>query len=319
MTMALRIHKTGGPEVLQWEPSDVGEPGPNEVRLRHGAVGFNSLDVDQRSGSAAPKSFPAIIGIEGAGTITALGASVSDWRVGDRAAYPLATGAYSEERTIGAEKIVRVPDDVGDLQAATVLTKGLTVYQLFRVANLTRGDTILFHSAAGGVGLLACQWAQRSGINLIGTVGDPEKVGPVIAAGATHAVARGEEGVAEAVARLTKGRGCKAVFDGVGRDTIESSLRCLSIYGTLVRFGDISGDATTNSSEIPVSTYFTKASILTLLGEKEMYQRAVKAVWDQVRNVFRTADLTTYPLREAAAAHRDLEARRNVGPIALIP
>ncbi len=321
MTKALVLHQAGPPENFAWEDVDVGDPGAGEVRLRHTAIGFNSLDCEYRNGAIPLASTPAIIGGEGAGVVEALGDGVTSVAVGDRVAYALSRGAYAEMRIVPAEVLVPIPDGVSDHAAAALTTKGLTVYQLFRRAHaLKSGQTILFHAAAGGVGLIACQWARHLGATLIGTVGSEEKTAAVLANGAAHAIVYTRDDVAARVAEISAGRGCDAVFDGVGKDTIEASLKSLATFGTLARFGDISGDVTTKLAELPVSTYLFKTSIMTLLRDPNDYRAAAKAVFDLAASgALDFSAAQTFALKDAAEAHRTLEARRNIGPIVLLP
>ncbi len=317
MTQALRFHETGGPDVFRWEEVEVPAPGDGEVRIRHAALGFNSLDADQRAGRMAPSSFPCITGIEGAGTVEAVGSGVDGWREGDRVAYPLSFGAYAETRLVKATALVALPNDITETQAAAVLTKGLTVYQLFvRMSRLARGDTILFHAAAGGVGLLACRWAAQIGVRLIGTVGSDDKATIIKTNGAAEAIVYTREDTAARVREITGGDGVAAVFDSVGKDTIDSSIAALGTYGTLVRFGDTSGEVVTSSKSLPVSTFFAKASVMTLMRHPNDYRAALDAVWSMTRDgTLRADEAATFALQDAGAAHTLFETRRNIGPI----
>lgn len=321
MTKALVLHESGPPENMLWEDVDVGDPGPGEVRLRHTAIGFNSLDCDYRSGAIPLKTPPIIVGGEGAGIVEAVGEGVETVAVGDRVAYALARGAYAQERIIATEVLVPIPDGLTDRAAAALTTKGLTVYQLFHRAHaLKAGQTILFQAAAGGVGLIACQWARHIGAALIGAVGAEEKTAAVLDNGAAHAIVYTSDDVAERVREITGGRGCDAVFDAVGKDTIEASVKSLATFGTLVRYGDISGDVSSKLADLPVSTYLFKMSIMTLLRQPGEYQAAAAAVFDLAASgALDFSSPQTFALKDAAQAHRTLEARRNIGPIVLLP
>ena len=321
MTKALVLYESGPPENLTWEDVEVGDPGLGEVRLRHTAVGFNSLDCEYRNGAIPLASSPTIIGGEGAGVVEAVGEDVSGVALGDRMSYALARGAYAEERIVSASVLVPIPDGVSDQAAAALTTKGLTVYQLFHRAHALKfGQTILFHAAAGGVGLIACQWARHIGVTMIGTVGSEEKTAAVLANGGAHAIVYTSDDVAARVAAITNGRGCDAVFDAVGKATIDASLKSLATFGTLARFGDISGDVSTKLEDLPVSTYFFKTSIMTLLRDPADYRAAAKTDFDLAASgALDFSSGQTFALKDAADAHRLLEARRNVGPIVLLP
>ena len=242
MPNAIRFHRNGGPEVMQWESVDVGEPGAGEARVRHTAIGVNYIDTYHCSG-LYKLALPSGLGTEGAGIVEAVGPGVSDVRPGDRVAYsggPL--GAYSEVRVMPADRLVKLPDGVSDKVAATLMLKGLTVQYLFRQTfPLKGGETILFHAAAGGIGLIACQWARALGVTMIGTVGSDEKAALAKANGCAHTIVYTRENFVERVKQLTGGKGVPVVYDGVGKDTFPASLDCLAPRGMFVSFGNASG------------------------------------------------------------------------------
>src|ERR1700689_416688 len=242
MTHAIRIHKTGGPEVLQWEEAQVGKPGPGEARVRNTAVGLNYVDTYVRSGHY-PSSPPSGLGAEGAGVVEEVGAGVTDVKPGDRVAYgsgPL--GAYAEERVMPADRLVALPDGISDQQGAAMMLKGLTTQYLIRqIHKVAKGDTILFHAAAGGVGLIACQWAKALGATVIGTVGSDEKAKLAKAHGCDHPIVTTREDFVERVKEITNGQKVPVVYDSVGKDTLMKSIDCLAPLGLVALFGASSG------------------------------------------------------------------------------
>ncbi len=324
MSNAIRIHEPGGPEVLRWEAVETGEPGPGEVVVRHGAVGLNYIDVYHRTG-LYPLSMPSGLGLEAAGTVTATAADVTEVAVGDRVAYatpPL--GAYAEERRIAADRVVRLPDDIDDRTAAAMMLKGLTAqYLLRRTYRVQAGETILFHAAAGGVGLLACQWARHLGATVIGTVGSEEKAELARAHGCDHVIVNGREDIVARVMDITDGAGVPVVYDSVGRDTWDASLDCLRRFGTMVSFGNASGPV---EPIAPVelatkgSLYLTRPTIFDYIAERSDLVAAAEDLFEVVRSgAVRVEVRQTYELADAATAHRDLEARRNTGSSVLLP
>ena len=322
MTKALQVHQPGGPDALRWEDVDVGDPGPGEVRMRHTAVGVNFLDTFHRSRPGVLPSYPAVVGVEGAGHIEAVGDSVAGFVVGDRVAYAFSRGSYCEARLIDAAALVRIPDGISDETAAAGVTKGITVHHLFNVARkIVPGDTILYHAAAGGVGLIACQWARHLGATLIGTVGNDEKAALIKSNGAEHAIVYTREDFVERVKDITAGRGCDAVYDAVGKDTIEGSLKCVATYGTLATFGSASGPGPElTSAQLPVSTTFTKASIATLVSLTVLYRAAAAAFFGLVADGVVTVGINQrHALKDGAQAHADLGARKTTGSTILLP
>ena len=324
MSKAIRIHEPGGPEVLRWDDVDVGEPGPTEVVVRHGAVGLNYIDVYHRTG-LYPLPMPSGLGLEAAGTVTAVGDEVTDLAVGDRVGYaspPI--GAYAQERRMPAHRLVRLPDSIDDQTAAAVMLKGLTAqYLLRRTYRVQRGETILFHAAAGGVGLLACQWARHLGATVIGTVGSDEKAELARAHGCDHVIVYSREDVVERVNDITDGAGVPVVYDAVGQATWEASLDCLQRFGTMVSFGNASGPVEPMAPTLLAakgSLFLTRPTVMDYTADRADLVRGAEEVFEVVGSgAVRVEVRQTYPLADAAQAHRDLEARRNTGSTVLLP
>lgn len=324
MAHAIRIHANGGPEVLQWEAVEVGAPGPGEVRLRQSAVGLNYIDVYHRSGLYKLAAFPAVIGMEGAGTVEAVGPGVSELEVGDRVAYPAVLGAYADERLIAADRVVKLPDGIDDVTAASMMMQGMTARYLLRETyRVTRDTVLLWHAAAGGVGHIACQWAKALGATMIGTVGSEEKAQLAKAAGCTHVINYRTEDYVGRVREITGGAGCDVVYDGVGKDTFPSSLDCLRPKGLWVSFGNASGPVPPFDLQIlsaKGSLYATRPTIMAYTARREDLLANAHELFDMVgKGAIKIAASRTYPLRDAAQAHRDLEARKTTGSIVLIP
>jgi NADPH2:quinone reductase len=324
MSKAIRFHAIGGPEVLQWEDVPVGDPGPGEARVRHTAVGLNYIDTYHRSG-LYKLPLPSGLGTEAAGTVEAVGAGV-DWvKAGDRVAYcggPL--GAYSQSRVMPADRLVKLPDGVSDRVAATLMLKGLTVQYLFRQTHrLNAGDTILFHAAAGGVGLIACQWARALGVNMIGTVGSDEKAALAKANGCAHTIVYTRENFVERVRALTGGKGVPVVYDGIGKDTFPGSLDCLSPRGLWVSFGNASGsvppfDILMLSQK--GSLYATRPTLATYAAKREDVTAMAAEMFDLVRaGKLVSEPRQTFALKDAADAHRALQSRATTGATVLLP
>ena len=324
MTHAIRFHDTGGPEVLTWDAVTVGDPGPGEVRLRQTAVGLNYIDTYHRGG-LYPVTLPSGLGLEAAGTVVAVGDGVTDFAVGDRVAYgagPL--GAYAEERLMPADRVVPLPDGIDEKTAAAMMLQGMTVEYLFRRTYALRaGETILFHAAAGGVGLIACQWARHLGVTLIGTVGSPEKAELARAHGAAHVINYNTENFIERVKTITNGRGVPVVYDSVGHDTWEGSLDCLQPRGLMVSFGNASGPVppvTLAQLAQKGSLYVTRPTLMTYVATTAELRDSAAALFDVVGSgAVKIAVNQTYGLRDAAQAHRDLEARKTTGSTVLLP
>jgi NADPH:quinone reductase len=324
MAHAIRIHNCGGPEVLMWEEIAVGDPGPGEVRLRQHAVGLNYIDTYHRTGLYKLAALPAVIGMEGAGVVEAVGPNVGDLKVGDRVAYAGVLGGYADERLIAAERLVKLPDDIDEATAAAMMLQGMTVRYLLRETYPVTPDTVLlFHAAAGGVGLIACQWAKAIGATIIGTVGSAEKGQLALANGCTHVINYRTEDYVAHVNEITGGRGCDVVYDGIGKDTFPSSLDCLKPKGLWVSFGNASGpvppfDMTILSAK--GSLFATRPSLMTYIARRDDLVANASALFDMVaKGAVKIAPSRTYALREAATAHRDLEARKTTGSIVLLP
>lgn len=319
MSKAIRIHAAGGPEVMQWEECDVGNPGPGEIRVRHEAVGLNYIDVYFRTGLYPAPWQPFTPGLEAAGVVEAVGEGVDSPKVGDRIAYaspPI--GAYAEERLIPADKVVELPGSITCHQAAAMMLQGMTAeYLLRRTFKVKAGDTVLFHAAAGGVGLIACQWAKSLGAKVIGTVGSEEKAELARANGCDHPIIYTRENFAERVRELTDGVGVPVVYDAVGRDTFEGSLDCLSPRGMLVSFGQSSGKI--DPVDISIlgtrgSLFLTRPSLMTYNADRADLEESAKALFDVVESgAVRIKVNQVFPLAQAAKAHRELEARRTTG------
>lgn len=324
MTHAIRIHTQGGPEVMKWEAVTVGEPGPNEVRIKHTAVGLNYIDTYHRSGMY-PVALPSVIGREGAGIIEAVGSAVTEFKIGDRVAYASSPiGSYSEARLMVAERVVKVPDNITDQQAACMMLKGMTAqYLLRRTFRVKAGDTILAHAAAGGVGLILCQWAKHLGATVIGTVGSAEKAVLAKAAGCDHVINYNTEDFVKRVAEITGGKKCPVVYDGVGKDTFAKSLDCISPLGLMVLYGAASGKVEPfNTGDLAAkgSLYLTRPTLDTYIAKREDLIATTKDLFDVVGTGTVKIDINqTYALKDAAQAHRDLEARKTTGSTVLIP
>jgi NADPH2:quinone reductase len=324
MPQAIRIHANGGPEVLKWEEVAVGDPGPGEARVRHSAVGVNYIDTYHRGG-LYKLALPTGLGSEAAGVVEAVGAGV-DWvRAGDRVAYSGGPpGAYSEARVMPADRLVKLPDGIADRAAATLMLKGLTVQYLFRQTyKLKAGDTILFHAAAGGVGLIACQWARALGVTMIGTVGSDAKAALAKENGCTHTIVYTRENFVERVKALTGGKGVPVVYDGIGKDTFPASLDCISPRGMWVSFGNASGAVPAFDIMLLAqkgSLFATRPTLFTYAAKREDLTAMAAEMFDLVQAGKITSEpRQTFPLKDAAVAHRALESRGTTGATILIP
>lgn len=324
-TGAVRFHETGGPEVLRWEEVPLKPPAPGEVLLRHTAIGFNFHDTYVRSGLYPVPSLPAVPGVEAAGIVEAVGEGVAAFRKGNRVAYAtLLLGACSERRLIPAAHLVPLPDDIPDELAAGLMVKGMTAqYLLRRSHRVKKGETVLVHAAAGGVGLILCQWAKRLGAIVIGTVGSREKAELAKQNGCDHPILYREEDFVTRVRAFTQDEGVDVVYDSVGKDTFQGSLDCLRPLGMLVSFGQASGKIPPfDVAQLMAkgSLFLTRPTLFTHIAKREDLLAMAGEVFDAVRNgVFRVAIRKTYPLREAARAHRDIEARRTTGVSIFLP
>jgi NADPH2:quinone reductase len=324
MPHAIRISKTGGPEVLQWEEVAVGDPGPGEARLRQTAIGLNYIDTYQRSG-LYKLTLPSGLGGEGAGVVEAVGAGVTDIKPGDRVAYCGGPpGAYAELRVLPAERLVKLPDGVSERTAATLMLKGLTVQYLLRQTYpLKGGETILFHAAAGGIGLIACQWTRALGVTMIGTVGSDEKAAIATAQGCAHTIVYTRENFVERVKQITGGKGVPVVYDSVGKDTFPTSLDCLSPRGMFVSFGNSSGAIAAFDILLLAqkgSLYATRPTLATYTAKRPALLAMAAEMFELVlARKLVNEPRQTYALKDAAQAHRDLEARKTTGSTLLIP
>jgi NADPH2:quinone reductase len=325
MSKAIRIHAHGGPEVLAWEDADPGRPGPGQVLVRHTAIGLNFIDVYYRTGLyPAPGGLPLVPGGEGAGVVEEVGPDVQGLRVGDRVAYVIQTGAYAERRVIAADRLVRVPDGITDEQAAAMMLKGMTAeYLLRRTYKVKPGDTILFHAAAGGVGLLAGQWAKHLGATTIGTAGSTDKMELAMAHGYDHVINYREQDFAAEVARITGGQKCEVVYDSVGKDTFEGSLNCLKPLGLLALFGQSSGPVPPFNLGVLAqkgSLYITRPTLFVYVARREDLEASAKALFDVVsKGIVEVKINQRYALKDAAKAQADLEARKTTGTTILVP
>jgi NADPH:quinone reductase len=322
MPHAIRYARTGGPEVLEWQEVQVGKPGPGQVRLRQTAVGLNFLDTYFRSG-LYPSQLPAGVGSEGAGTVEEVGDGVAEFKKGDRVAYAGGPpGSYAEERLMPADRLVKLPDGISDQQAAAMMLQGMTTeYLLNRTYKVKKGDTVLIHAAAGGVGLIACQWAKHLGATVIGTVSTEEKAKLAREHGCDHPIIYTKEDFVARVNEITKGEKLPVVYDSVGKDTFMKSLDCLRPYGLMASFGQSSGAIGPVDLGILAqkgSLYVTRPTLNTYVAKRADLVASAKALFDVVQSgAVRIKVNQTYPLRDAAKAHADLEARRTTGSTVL--
>lgn len=325
MTKAIRIHETGGPEVLRWEDIEVGDPGPGQVRIRHTAVGLNFIDVYHRTGLYPVPALPSGIGMEAAGILDAVGDGVTDIAVGQRVAYASGpVGSYAEARLMAANRLVALPDSVSDQQAAAMMLQGMTAqYLLRRTYRVQPGDTILVHAAAGGVGLIICQWAKYLGATVIGTVGTDEKAKLAKANGCDYPIVYTRENFADRVKEITGGAGVAVVYDSVGKATFEGSLDCLRPLGMMASFGNASGAVQPFEPGILAakgSLFFTRPTLMTYTAKPEDLQAIARELLEVVEaGHVKISVNQTYALKEVAQAHIDLEARKTTGSTVLVP
>ncbi|MGX1097887.1 quinone oxidoreductase family protein [Amorphus sp. MBR-141] len=324
MTHAIVVHKTGGPEVLSWEEIEVGAPGPGEARVRHAAVGLNYIDVYFRTGLYKAPSLPFIPGNEGAGIVEAVGEGVDLVAPGDRVAYAATLGGYAEVRLIEADRLVKVPDGIDDKTAAGMMLKGMTArYLLRRTYNVTPGTTILFHAAAGGVGLIAGQWAKHLGATVIGTAGSPDKMELARAHGYDHVINSRTENFVERVKEITGGKGVDVVYDSVGQDTYPASLDCIRRLGTWVPFGQSSGPIRNFDLQIlnqKGGIFTTRPTLVHYVAERSELEETAADLFDVVASgAVKIRINQEYLLKEAGRAQTDLEGRKTTGTTVLIP
>ncbi|MYM38656.1 quinone oxidoreductase family protein [Duganella qianjiadongensis] len=324
MTKVIRINRVGGPEVMELVDVELGPPGPGEAQVRQHAIGINFIDVYFRTG-LYPQPLPGGLGMEGAGVVEAIGEGVTEVKVGDRVAYagrPI--GAYAEARNMPASQLLVLPDNVDFDTAAAMMLQGLTVQYLFhRTVPLKAGDTILFHAAAGGVGLIACQWAKLLGVTLIGTVGSDEKAELATRNGAHHVINYNKENFTTRVREITGGKGVTAVYDSIGKDTFIGSLDCLRPLGTMVSFGNASGPVDPFSlSELANrgSLFVTRPSLMAYMSTRAELETAAKSLFGVVASGEVKIDVRQrYALADVGRAHTELEARKTTGSSILLP
>jgi len=323
MARAIRLHETGGPEVLKLEAVEVGEPGPGQARVRHSLVAVNFIDIYFRTGRY-PLPLPNGLGSDAVGVVEAVGEGVTDIRVGDRVGYLLGPqGAYADVRLIPADVLIPLPDGISDRTASTLMMKGLTAQYLFRqVFPLKGGETILYHAAAGGVGLVACQWARAIGVTMIGTVSTDEKAAIAKAHGCTHTIVTSREDIAKRVREITDGKGVPVVYDSVGKDTLQASLDSLQVRGTLVSNGTSSGPVVIDTMQLAVkgSIWVTRpAMVHYIMPRAHMLAMADELFGHVLAGRIKGEPKQEFALAEAADAHRALESRKTVGATILVP
>lgn len=325
MARAIRIHEHGGPEKLVFEEVDPGSPGAGEALVRHTAIGLNFIDVYFRTGLyPSPSGLPLTLGNEAAGVVEALGEGVDWLKVGDRVAYAGPMGAYSTQRVVPADRLVILPEGIGDEEAAAMMLKGMTAeYLLRRTYPVKKGDIVLNHAAAGGVGLILGQWAAHLGATVIGTAGSPEKVELAKAHGYHHVIDYSKDDFVKEVDRITEGRKCDVVYDSVGNDTFPGSLDCLRPRGMFASFGNASGPVPPFSLGLlsqKGSLFATRPTLFTYIAKREELEESANALFDLVKKgIVGIRVNQRYPLEEAARAHADLEGRKTTGATVLIP
>ena len=323
MTHAIQIYETGGPEVMKWEEVEVGEPGEGQVKLRQSAVGLNYIDVYFRTGTYPQEHLPFTPGMEGAGEVIGVGKGVTHVKPGDRVAYAGAIGAYAEERIVPADRILMLPDGIDEQTGAAMMLKGMTAaYLLLRTYKVGPGTTLLFHAAAGGVGLIVCQWAKHLGATMIGTVSSDEKGELARAHGCTHTINYTTEDFVARVKEITDGKRCDVVYDSVGKDTFPASLDCLKPFGLWATFGQSSGplpDLNLGMLAQKGSLYVTRPGLFPHIAKRSDLEELSGALFDVVSNGAVKIEINqSYQLRDAVQAHKDLEARKTTGSTVLL-
>ena len=323
MAVAIRFHATGAPDVLRLETVEVGDPGPGQARVRHTGIAVNFIDIYFRTG-VYPAALPSGLGSDAVGVVEAIGAGVTDIAVGDRVGYLIGPqGAYSDVRVMPAEVLIRLPEGISDATAATLMMKGMTAQYLFRqVYPLQGGETILYHAAAGGVGLVACQWARALGVTMIGTVSSDEKAAIAQANGCTHTIVSTREDVAARVREITDGKGVPVVYDSVGKDTLQISLNCLRPRGTLVSNGTSSGPVVIDTKQLAAkgSLWVTRPAMMHyILPRSHMLAMADELFGMVLAGKIHSEAGQTFALADAALAHKALEGRKTVGATVLVP
>lgn len=324
MINAVRIYETGGPEVLKYEQVEIGQPAAGEAKIRHEAIGLNFIDTYFRTGLYKAPQLPFIPGQEGAGTVIAVGEGVTNVKVGDRVAYTGALGSYADERLIAADRLVNIPDNMDMRLAGSMMLKGMTAYYLINLTyKVQKGDTILIHAAAGGVGQIAGQWAKHLGATVIGTAGSQEKIDLALSLGYDHVINYRQDNFVEKVKEITGGKGLPVVYDSVGKDTFPASLDVLQPRGLFVSYGNASGPVPPFEMALLSqrgSLYATRPMLGYYIASREELERAARALFDVVASGAVKINVNqTYALREAEQAHRDLEGRKTTGTTVLIP
>ena len=324
MTKIVKIEKTGGPEVLKFETIELDKPAPDEVLIEHKAIGLNFIDIYHRSG-LYPLELPSGIGGEASGVIKEIGSKVRDFSVGDNVAYAGAPlGSYSSDRNYPTKNLVKIPNGINFDVAATLMTKGLTTYYLLlKTYTVSTNETILFHAAAGGVGQIFCQWAKSLGCKVIGTVGSDEKISIAKKNGCDFVINYSKENFSKKVLEITKGKGVPVVYDGVGKNTFEGSIECLKIRGMMVSFGNSSGplsDINVRKMIQPKGLYFTRPVMGQYLGTKDEIREGAHKLFEQIKfGRIKVKIFQKYNLEDAVQAHKDLEARKIIGPAIIVP
>ena len=324
MPRVVKIEKNGGPEVLEIKNVDTKDPKPDQVLIKQKAIGLNYIDTYHRTGMY-PLPLPTGIGLEGAGTIKKIGSKVKGFSVGDMVAYVgMPPGAYAEERVYAADKLVKLPDGITAETAASIMTKGLTVYYLlYKTFPIKSNDTVLFHAAAGGVGQIFCQWAKSIGCKVIGTVGSDEKIKIAKKNGCDLVINYSKKNFVEKVKDFTKNEGVPVVYDGVGEKTFEDSINCLKATGMMVSFGNSSGpvkNVDVKKHIMPKSLFFTRPTLGHYFPNKELLQEAADKLFDQIKfGKVKIEIFKKYKLEEVVQAHKDLETRKIIGPAIIIP
>lgn len=322
MPHAIRIHQTGGPEVLKYEEIAKADPKPGEVRLKQTAVGLNFIDTYHRSG-LYPLQMPLTIGTEAAGVVEAAGRGVKSVKEGDRVAYCGLVGAYTDSRVLPADRLVKLPKWIDDKTAAAMMLKGMTAeYLIRRTYRVKKGETVVFHAAAGGVGLIACQWLRQLGVTVIGTVGSEEKAALAKKHGCRYPVLYKTESLVEAVKKITKGKRVPVVYDSVGASTFEQSLDCLAPRGLFVSFGNASGPVAPFNTGLLAqkgSLYFTRPTLATYIASREDLEKSARALFGAIKKGLKIRVDQTFKLEDAVKAHQALEGRKTTGSTVLIP
>ena len=326
MSRAIRMHEQGPPEVMKWEDVEIGPPGAGEIQVRHKSIGLNYIDTYHRSG-LYKLPVPSGIGSEGAGLVESVGPGVTEFKAGDRVNYASGTplqpvGSYADVRNVPAARVVKTPDGIDFDTAAAMMLKGMTVqYLLKRTYKVKSGDTVVFHAAAGGVGLIACQWLKALGVTMIGTASSDEKCAQAKAHGAAHCINYKKDNFVERVKEITGGKGVPVVYDGVGKDTFDPSLECLSPFGMMVTFGNASGSVPpVDLAKLKGTLFVTRPSLPPYTTPRENLVNTAKDLFDIVLSGKVKIDINQrYPLKDAAQAHRDLEGRKTTGSTVLVP